>query len=73
MGRHNDNLFRKVVTGGLQQQRTIGIGQGSYAMCKVILGMAEREDQTAEEKIEAIKLFCGKCIDPSTMKEGEKD
>lgn len=73
MGKHNDDMFRKVVTGGLQKQRTIGIGQGSYAMCKVILGMAEREDQTAEEKIDAIRVFCGKCIDPNSLKGENKE
>lgn len=73
MGRHNDDMFRKVVTGGLQKQRTIGIGQGSYAMCKVILDMANKEGQTAEDKIEAIKVFCGKCINPDTMKPADQE
>lgn len=67
MAKHNDNMFRKVVTEGLRKQHTIGLSQGSYAMCKVILDMANQEDKTDTEKIEAIRTFCGKCVDPKTL------
>lgn len=68
MASHNDDMFRRVVTGGLRKQRSFGIAQGSYAMCKVILGMIEKEGMTDSEKIEAIRVFCGKCVDPNTLK-----
>jgi len=69
MGKHNDNMFRKVVTGGLQKTHRDGISQGAYAMCKVVLDKAQKEGKTAEEKLEDIIAFCSICVDPAKIKE----
>ena len=67
MGKHNDNMFRKVVTGGLQRQHTAGIAKGAYAMCSVIRDKAMAEGKTAEEKVEDIIKFCDVCMNPRQL------
>ena len=61
MGKHNDKLFKQVVTGGLRKQHTAGIAQGAYAMCKVILDKARNESKTAEERLNDVIAFCNVC------------
>ena len=68
MAKHNDGLFRQVVMGGLRRERSNGIAQGSYAMCKVVLDLAQKEDKTAEERLKSIIDFCAVCIDPDKLK-----
>lgn len=63
MSKHDDNTFKRVVTGGLQKQHTAGIAQGAYAMCSVILEKAKNEEKTPEERLEDIIKFCTICID----------
>ncbi len=69
MSKHNDNMFRQVVTQGLRKQHTAGIAQGAYAMCSVILGKAKAEGKTAEEKVADIIKFCNVCMNPKELEE----
>lgn len=64
MSKHNDSLFRQVVTGGLRRTHSQGVARGAYAMCKTILGLAEAEGKTAEERLASITMFCRICSDP---------
>ena len=59
MAKHNDQVFKRVVTGGLQKQHTAGVAQGAYAMCKVVLDkataysippIAKNEERNAEHQ-----------------------
>ena len=68
MAKHNDNLFRQVVTGGLQKAQRDGIGMGAHAMCKVILEKAQNETKTAEERLADIIKFCVVCTNPKELK-----
>ena len=61
MGKHNDQVFKRVVTGGLQKQHTAGIAQGAYAMCKVILDKATNEAKPVEQRLEDVIAFCKVC------------
>ncbi len=61
MSKHNDQVFKRVVTGGLQRQHTAGVAQGAYAMCKVILDKATDETKTAEQRLEDVIAFCRIC------------
>ena len=61
MGKHNDGMFKKAVTGGLRKQRTAGVAQGAYAMCKVILNKATDGSKPAEKRLEDVIAFCKIC------------
>lgn len=61
MGKHNDQLFKKVVTGGLQKQHSAGIAQGAYAMCRVVLEKATDETKTVEQRLKDVIDFCEVC------------
>ena len=61
MGKHNDQVFRKVVTGGLRKQHSAGIAQGAYAMCKVVLDKATDESKTIEQRLNDVIAFCSVC------------
>lgn len=61
MGKHNDGMFKRVVTDGLRKQHTAGVAQGAYAMCRVILDKATNEAKSAEERLEDIIAFCRTC------------
>lgn len=61
--KHNDQLFREQFKMGFQSQRSAGIAQGAYAMCKVIHDGAIQSDQTAEERLNWITTFCEKLLD----------
>lgn len=61
MGKHNDQVFKRVVTDGLRKQHTAGIAQGAYAVSKVILEKATDENKTAEERLADIIAFCRTC------------
>lgn len=60
-GKHNDGMFKKVVTDGLRKQHTTGIAQGAYAMCKVVLDKATAKEKTADERLKDIIAFCKIC------------
>lgn len=55
--RHNDVLFTATVRKELQNQRSAGLKQGVYAVCKVVLDKAVDPDKTAEEKLQDIISF----------------
>ena len=61
MGKHNDQLFKKVVTGGLQKQHSAGIAQGAYAMCRVVLEKATDETKTVEQRLKDVIDFFEVC------------
>lgn len=61
MSKHNDQVFKRVVTGGLKKQHTAGVAQGAYAMCKVVLDKATDESKTAEQRLEDVIAFCKIC------------
>lgn len=61
MGKHNDQLFKKVVTGGLQRQHSAGIAQGAYAMCRVVLDKATDESKSIEQRLKDVIDFCKTC------------
>lgn len=61
MAKHNDQVFRRVVTGGLQKQHTAGVAQGAYAMCKVVLDKATDESKTVEQRLDDVIAFCKIC------------
>lgn len=61
MGKHNDQLFKKVVTGGLQKQHSAGVAQGAYAMCRVVLEKATDETKTVEQRLKDVIDFCEVC------------
>ena len=68
MGKHNDQLFRKVVTGNLRKQHTAGAAQGAYAMCKVIRDKATDETKTVEQRLEDVVGFCNVCLNFASNK-----
>lgn len=61
MAKHNDQVFRRVVTEGLRKQHSTGIAQGAYAISKVILDKATDEKKTPEERLESVIAFCKTC------------
>lgn len=61
MGKHNDGMFKRVVTDGLRKQHSLGIAQGAYAICKVVLDKAEDSKRSAEERLADIITFCKTC------------
>lgn len=61
MSKHNDQVFKRVVTDGLQKQHTAGIAQGAYAMCRVVLDKATDESKTVEQRLEDVIAFCKTC------------
>lgn len=61
MGKHNDQVFKQVVTDGLRKQHTAGIAQGAYAVAKVILDKATDENKPVEERFTDIIAFCRTC------------
>lgn len=60
--KHNDQLFRDQFKKGFQSQRSAGIAQGAYAVCKVIHDKVTASDQTAEERLTWITAFCEKLL-----------
>lgn len=61
MGKHNDQVFKQVVTDGLRKQHSSGIAQGAYAMCKVVLDKATDESKTIEQRLNDVIAFCSIC------------
>lgn len=61
MPRHNDNVFKRVVTDGLKKQHSAGLAQGAYAMCNVILKKATDESKTVEQRLADVVAFCKAC------------
>ena len=68
MAKHNDQVFKRVVTGGLQKQHTAGVAQGAYAMCKVVLDKATDESKTVEQRLDDVIAFCKIC---TTLADGQ--
>lgn len=68
MSKHNDQVFKRVVTGGLQKQHTAGVAQGAYAMCKVVLEKATDETKPVEQRLEDVIAFCEIC---TKLKDGQ--
>lgn len=64
MPRHNDNVFKRVVTDGLKKQHSAGLAQGAYAMCNVILEKATDESKTVEQRLADVVSFCKACASP---------
>lgn len=61
MSKHNDNVFKRVVTDGLRKQHTAGVAQGAYAMCNVVLAKATDENKSAEQRLTDVIEFCRIC------------
>lgn len=64
----DENMIRKEFENGLRQQRSIGVAQGAYAMCKVIVNKADDDSISIEERLSWIRSFCEKLIASATKK-----
>lgn len=46
------------------RQHSLGIAQGAYAMCQVVLEMAQKNEVSAEQRLQNIVRFCSACTKP---------
>lgn len=69
----NQQTIRKLIKDELSKQHTIGVAQGAWAMCQVILDMTADETKTNEQKLKKIADFCKKCTKNYASQEDIQD